>query len=329
MKLNLKMQKIVMTIFGMTMGLILAAPLAQASGALIQGVMVSPNPYSPVAGFLNLSYGLSNSSGTATINAGIYSQTNLDTPLKTWTFTSQSNGGKSLSWDGTDTMGSVAAEGDYVFTVGGSDNGTVIATQQANFKISNQTLVSTTCAGFTDINANDLDCPAVSYVKSIGAMTGTSKDIFAPHALLQRDQVIKIVLQTFKKFDSAMDYCKGAAPFPDVVKTDWSFQYLCRAKELGVTTGYQSGPDKGFYRPVRSVTRSEFLALVLRNLTDAMPKSTQPTYADVPQNDWYTVYAKYAYDNTLFNKPNLFPGNFMTREEVARVIFKLHQLGKL
>jgi len=160
-------------------------------------------------------------------------------------------------------------------------------------------------------------------------MTGNPNGNFAPDDLLQRDQVAKIVLQTFNKFNNSANYCQSNDPFPDVTEAEWSYQYVCRGKSLGMITGYLSGADAGFYRPARSVNRVEFLALLLRNLNETMPANDQSSYSDVALNGWFTGYAKYSYDHSLFTGSRLYPTNFTTRLEVARVIYKLHQLGKI
>ena len=302
--------------------------LPGAPTAAVSTLKVTPDPFDPSTGLLNLSYNLSNSTGAATITASVYSSSNLSTPIKTWGFTNQSNGNNSMTWDGKDALNNKVPDGSYVYRVGGNDGANTIANQDLSFTVATAA-VSTTCAGFTDVASNDADCPAITYVKSLGAMTGNPDGTFAPQGLLQRDQIMKIVLETFKKFDKVVNYCNGVLPFPDVAESSWAFQYICRAKQIGITTGYQSGPDAGYYRPARSVNRIEFLALVLRNLSETMPANTVASYNDVATGQWFTGYAKYAYDNLLFNKPNLFPTKFMVRVEVARVLYKLHQLGKV
>lgn len=183
------------------------------------------------------------------------------------------------------------------------------------------------CAGFSDINISDPDCDAINYVKSIGAITGNPDGTFAPSGLLQRDQISKIALESFGNFSSSADYCGGQNPFPDVIASDWAYQYICRAKALSVVTGYQAGADAGFFRPGRSVNRVEFLAIILRNLGEIMP--TGSSYTDVHSTDWFADYAKYAKDNNLFTGTSLFPARETTRREVAQVLYKLHNLGKL
>jgi len=194
-----------------------------------------------------------------------------------------------------------------------------------SFKINTPAMA--TCAGFSDISSVDSDCNAVAYVKGLGAMTGLPDGTFNPGGLLQRDQISKIVLETFGNFNKVSDYCAGQNPFPDVAESSWAYQYVCRAKALSVVTGYLSGPDAGFFRPARSVNRAEFLAILLRNLGTTMP--TGYSYSDVPTDSWYANFAKYSMDNSLFSGSKLYPTNFTTRREVAEVIYRLHVLGKV
>ena len=184
------------------------------------------------------------------------------------------------------------------------------------------------CAGFVDVSKTDSDCDAITYVKSIGAMTGNPNGTFEPDANLQRDQVAKISLETYNLFNAAQNYCSGN-PFPDVTTNAWSYQYICRGVELGMITGYAAGADAGYYRPARSVNRVEFLALILRNLNETMPSVNSSSYKDVEPGHWYSGYAKYSYDNSLFTGASLYPDRFVTRREVAKAIYQLHELNKI
>lgn len=184
-----------------------------------------------------------------------------------------------------------------------------------------------TCAGFSDVLTTDASCDAVAYVKGLGAMTGNPDGTFDPDGILQRDQVAKIVLETFGLF-AGSDYCDGKSPFGDIASSAWSYQYICRAKALNLVTGYLSGPDKGFYRPSRSMSRVEFLAILLRNLPD-VPGNDVSSYSDVESGVWYSGFAKYSKDNSLFTGTKLYPSQYVSREEVADVIYKLHKAGKI
>lgn len=183
------------------------------------------------------------------------------------------------------------------------------------------------CAGFIDVADSDADCDAIAYAKTIGAMTGNPDGSFNAEGALQRDQIAKITLMSFDKFDAETEYCHGQAPFPDVVEAAWSYQYVCQAKALGVVTGYMQGADAGLFRPERLVNRAEFLAFILRNLDQEFP--TGDSYTDVSAEAWFNGYARFSMENGLFSGNTLNPANFTTRREVARVLYKLHLMGKI
>ncbi|MFH1533806.1 MAG: S-layer homology domain-containing protein [Nitrospirota bacterium] len=185
------------------------------------------------------------------------------------------------------------------------------------------------CANYTDVLDTDPDCEAIAYMQSIDAMTGNPDGTFAPDGYLQRDQIAKISLETFELFDDSEDYCGGENPFPDVNSSDWAYQHICRGVELGMIYGYSGGEDEGYYRPARDVGRVEFLALILRNVSDSMPDDSLSSYDDVDGGNWFSGYAKYSYDNSLFDGNTLFPAQPTTRLEVARHVYELYLLGKI
>lgn len=237
-------------------------------------------------------------------------------------------------WDGKETGGSVVSDGTYTIKVmaanaGGSDSVETTVVVDTSEGETDPEPTDTQCAGYTDVAANHSSCDAIEYVKSLGAMTGNPDGTFAPNEVLQRDQVAKISLETHGLFDENADYCGGNNPFPDVTSSAWSYQYICRGKDLGMITGYESGADAGKYIPARSVNRVEFLALILRNLSESMPALSSTSYLDVESGQWFSGYAKFSKDNSLFLGLNLFPTRETTRAEVADVIYKLHQEGKI
>lgn len=182
------------------------------------------------------------------------------------------------------------------------------------------------CSGFDDVSINDSDCEAIEFLKEQGAMTGDGSGRFNQDRFLQRDELTKIALMVFELYQLE-NYCRGELPFPDVTSEDWSYQYVCRAKQLGLVTGYLEGPDAGFFRPERSINRIEFLTLLLRELDEEINVGAY-MYADTDLGEWYSRYAAYSKKYELFPGVELSPTSYVTREEAARIIFKLHQLGK-
>lgn len=245
-------------------------------------------------------------------------------------------GDQTLSWDLL-IDGKNLDAGDHTWELvsnglacGGTDEDEKLL-QSGKFKmtVATKETYASLCADFTDIDPNSPDCEAIGYVKSIGAITGFPDGTFRPDSILLRDQMAKISLETFKLFSQGTDYCLGEAAFPDVPQSQWSYQYVCRGAQLGMITGYEGGEDQGNYIPDRPVNRVEFLALISRNLEDTMPNLNTPSYQDVPMGQWYTGFAAYSFNNLLFPGANLTPAKEVSRVEVARILYRLFQLGKL
>ncbi|NIA02195.1 MAG: hypothetical protein GWP15_02320, partial [Nitrospirae bacterium] len=246
------------------------------------------------------------------------------------TSSAETAGDVTVVWDGMDSIGNPSVDGVYTLNieaVGASDT----VTDSIDVEILEENLPALTeqCAGYTDVADTHPDCEAIEYMQSVGAMTGNPDGSFEPNEPLQRDQIAKISLETFGLFDDSEDYCGGVDPFPDVDSGDWSYQHVCRGVELGMIYGYTGGEDAGFYRPGRDVSRVEFLALILRNVSDTMPDDSLGSYDDVDGGQWFSGYAKYSYDNALFDGNKLFPSQSTTRLEVARHVYELYLLGKI
>lgn len=299
-----------------------------STAPVISGLGVSPATFSPDSdGVQDVTTIAFNISDNADVSVTILNASDVEIK-KLMISEAKSAGSQLLTWDGKNTLNQVVEDGTYkvkvyISNTNGNDTEIVEVTVNVSGGAGGE------CAGYSDVPASHPSCDAIEYMQSIGAMTGNPDGTFAPDEYLQRDQVAKIVLETFDKFDAAEDYCGGEDPFPDVGPTAWSYQYICRGVELGMITGYEAGADAGYYRPARSVNRVEFLALTLRNLSETMPGLNSTSYDDVLPNQWFSGYAKYSYDHSLFTGSNLYPSQFTKRVEVADVIYELHNQGKV
>lgn len=241
-----------------------------------------------------------------------------------------SAGNTEVVWNGKDSQGNVVADDEYFIAVMAKNAGGVDS-DKVSVTVDNPAVVDPeeSCAGFTDLPKDYAHCEVVEFVKNAGIMTGNANGTFAPNAPLQRDQVAKISLETFNLFNKNSDYCGGSPAFPDVPKSQWSYQYICRGADLGMIKGYTAGPNVGKYVPVGNVIRVEALALILRNLNEAMPGDDETSYKDVSLNQWFTGFARYAKEKGLYTGEYLYPTDEVTRLEMAQMIYKLDKLGKI
>lgn len=182
--------------------------------------------------------------------------------------------------------------------------------------------------GFPDLPKSDPAYIAFAYSYAIGAFVGDADGKLNPQLLLQRDQIAKLVAVSIYHIDTSLDYCDGKAPFPDVQRDQWAVQYICFAKNHGVLTGYKGNGDIGMFRPERTVSRAELVAILTRALPDMMKQDKTGNYSDVLPGPWYVAYAAVAHALQLFpiNSP-LDAERSVRRVEAARILYSLHLQG--
>lgn len=185
--------------------------------------------------------------------------------------------------------------------------------------------------GFPDLAKTEPSYIAFAYAYTIGAMTGDEDGNLHPRMLLQRDQMAKMVATSILHMDKTLDYCDGAAPFPDVPRDNWAAQYICFGKNKGILTGYKGDDDFGLYRPERTVSRAELIAILTRAIPSIKTMGSTQTYQDIIAPDaWYNPIAAIAYELQLFPIQRPFGADRPIRRiEAARILYSLHLEGLL
>lgn len=96
----------------------------------------------------------------------------------------------------------------------------------------------------------------------------------------------------------------------------WAKDYIADLKEKGVV----NGDDNGYFNPDRSITRGEFVAIVVRAL-GIEQTSYSGQFADVNETDWYADILGTALENELISLDERFrPNDPITRQEIAKII---------
>lgn len=115
----------------------------------------------------------------------------------------------------------------------------------------------------------------------------------------------------------------GAAVLTNVktfrdVKTHWAKDYI----EKMTTMGYINGSD-GMYKPNDSITRAEFVSLMVRISNLKLTNSSNTTLKDVKSTDWFAEDVKAAIENGVikgYDDGTFRPNESITREEIASII---------
>ncbi len=181
-------------------------------------------------------------------------------------------------------------------------------------------LGSVFAADFPDVSSSHPNYTAINFLRARGVINGYEDGTYKPNREVTRAEFLKIILLSSGNPVMAGDLLRG--PFPDVPSTAWYFGFINRALALGVVSGYADGT----FQPNRTVNRVEALKIMLRanNITEAaLPTGT--SYSDVVQTEWYAPYARYAFNNRLFDGARLNPGQMMNRAEVAEMVYRFYQ----
>ncbi len=108
---------------------------------------------------------------------------------------------------------------------------------------------------------------------------------------------------------------QGKTSFSDVPENAWYYLAVTRSRENGYITGYEDGT----FKPQKTITRAESLAMISRLRKDDLPAEVVDTgFIDVPNNVWYAKYVSVRGNTLGKTAGNLFrPGQPCTREEFA------------
>ena len=114
-----------------------------------------------------------------------------------------------------------------------------------------------------------------------------------------------------------------SAQFSDIKESDWYYDNVMRAVELGILSGYTDGT----FRPMNNITRRDFaimLAQALGNSNDNDGTAVS-RFPDVADDDYGVVSINYLYDNEITvgdEKGNFNPDANITRQEAAIFLAK-------
>lgn len=183
---------------------------------------------------------------------------------------------------------------------------------------------------------------AKNYIEALyrkGVVKGRSKGVYAPNENLTRAEFLKIALKAIDAEIENPDDIEDS-PFSDVHLYSWYLPYVKKAKELGLTKGYEDGT----FKPEQFINRAEAVKILFsafgfdlssRPVTESI--NTKKKYIDLKGGQWYFPYADFAIQKGIMSgvqdgndaRFSYFgPGNPITRAEMAKLAIKTIELSE-
>jgi len=151
-------------------------------------------------------------------------------------------------------------------------------------------------AEFTDtIHSTQKD--AINYLYTQGVIGGYADGTFRPQNIINRAELLKILVISTGMAPSAADYHDC---FPDV-HTEWFAPFVCYAKEQGWINGYADGT----FKPDAAVNTAEAIKMIVNVYGyQLMQSSSSSPFDDVDASAWYAPYIRIARNAGILDVTN-------------------------
>jgi len=116
-----------------------------------------------------------------------------------------------------------------------------------------------TVTAFTDVEDGYEHAGAISTLTQLGVINGYADGTFKPDALVERDEMAKLVYVLYTTFQDAGS---GTVKFNDVAANNWAVGYISWCSAQSIVGGYENGE----FRPDNNITYDEALKMVCATL---------------------------------------------------------------
>lgn len=125
---------------------------------------------------------------------------------------------------------------------------------------------------------------------------------------------------TIQPIDKPKEESPQTNTFTDVTDTHWAKEYIEKAVEMGIVSGYENGE----FKPDKEMTRAEF-ATILWNIAGKPDTNAQVKFSDVSENDWF--YKQIAWANSEgyisgVGDNEFSPNTNITREQAMTILYR-------
>lgn len=177
-------------------------------------------------------------------------------------------------------------------------------------------------ASFPDVAKNHPHAEAIEYIQSTKIVSGYPDGSYRPDQAINRAEFTKIIEGSIPEAENGVMVCNAIEPtdaFSDVKTQEWFWLYVCMAKGRNLIGGY---PD-GTFGPANPINIAE-AAKILYNAKHVDDRGivTEGAISEVP---WYAPYMRYLRENDALPASILSNDQFITRGEMAEMIFRLSE----
>lgn len=165
-----------------------------------------------------------------------------------------------------------------------------------------------TVSQFSDVKDNHPFYDTLLGLREKGLMKGYIDGTAKPDNSVSRAEFFTLVMNATGKS------LKAEECFPDVKKDYWGSQYICGAKELGLTKGY---PD-GTFKPNNNINIVEASAVMARAFNLSIPAAESGT-------DWYKPYVTSLQTQAAIPVTIDVPARKITRSETGEMVLRLKE----
>lgn len=193
---------------------------------------------------------------------------------------------------------------------------------------------SVSAMDFIDVPQTHQDYLTIKYLTDQGVLKGYPDKTFRPDVFVTKSEALKMIIENNRELISAEILTIlttkdiSSLSFSDIKTTDWFSPYIA----VGFKTGIVNGNPDNTFRPNDSVTRAQFLKMLLliHNFNPDGWKNLQ-LFDDVPVGLWHTAFMNYAGKTGLLtadDQNNLYPGKETTRGEITRILYLMTMIKK-
>lgn len=169
---------------------------------------------------------------------------------------------------------------------------------------------------FTDVDSDNINFKAISYLKSLWVVWGYPDWSFKPNKVVSRVEALKMIFAALQiNTDDA-----STLPFSDTVQDAWYSKFVGSALTKKIVKWYSNWT----FKPSQEVNRAEYYKILLLSAwIDTQAVNSDP-YEDVPADSWFWSYVGFVKESKLSDAVGeFFPSEWVSRAEVAESIYRL------